>query len=170
MTLEEKARQVIAKEEALAFKVEQGQDIIYGDDFDAWFETWFAAIPPANYLGPSQRIERSVNETTPAMDGDEICYTPPLSCPNYKVIDETGTYECIVPEINPIRGIPLPEATAGLDEAIVFYRHEDHVEEGDNTALYENVVIHTWNDDAKVCTSYQEDSIASWGANSTYAK
>ncbi|RHW77759.1 hypothetical protein [Colwellia sp. RSH04] len=167
LTLEEKERQAIAKEEAKAFKVGQGQDVIYGDGFDEWFEQWFAAIPPANYLGPSQRIERSVNETTPEMDGEEICYTPPLSCPNYKVIDETGTYECIVPEQNPILGVPDPEVTAGANEAIAFYRHEDHVEGEDNSALYENMVVHTWNNDD--CTAYQEDSIASWGSNSTYA-
>ncbi|TPH15071.1 hypothetical protein [Litorilituus lipolyticus] len=167
LTLEEQERQAIAKEEARAFKIDQGQDVIYGDEFDAWFEAWFAAIPPANYLGPSQRIERAVNATTPEMDGDEICYTPPLSCPNYKVIDESGTYECIVPEQNPILGVPDPEVTAGPNEAIAFYRHEDHVDGGDNTALYENMVVHTWNNDD--CTAYQDDSIASWGSNSTYA-
>jgi len=169
LTLEEKARQATAKEEARAFKIEQGQDVIYGEGFDEWFEAWFAEIPPANYLGNSQRINKSINATTPEMDGDEICYTPPLSCPNYKVIDETGTYECIVPEQNPIVGVPAPEVSAGPDEAIAFYRHKDHVDGGDNAALYENVVVHTWNDDAEVCTSYQEDSIASWGSNSTYA-
>lgn len=167
LTLEEKERQAIAKEEARAFKVEQGQDVIYGDGFDEWFEAWFAAIPPANYLGPSQRIERSANATTPDMDGDEICYTPPLSCPNYKVIDETGTYECIVPELNPILGVPDPIVTAGPDEAIAFYRHEDHVTGEDNSALYENMVVHTWNNDD--CTAYQDDTLSSWGSNSTYA-
>ena len=167
LTLEEQERQAIAKEEARAFKVGQGQDVIYGEGFDEWFEAWFAAIPPANYLGPSQRIERSVNATTPEMDGDEICYTPPLSCPNYKVIDETGTYECIIPEQNPILGVPAPEVTAGPGEAIAFYRHEDHVEGADNSALYENMVVHTWNNDD--CSAYQDDTLSSWGSNSTYA-
>jgi pullulanase len=162
LTLEEKARQVIAKQEARAFKVEQGQDVIYGDDFESWFETWFSAIPPANYLGASQRIERSANKTTAAMDGNEICYTPPLSCPNYKVIDETGTYECIIPELNPILDAPAPEVSAGAGQAVAFYRHEDHVEGADNASLYENVVVHTWNNDD--CTAYADDSVSpQWG-------
>lgn len=169
LTLEEQARQAVAKEEARAFQVSQGQDVIRGEGFDAWFELWFAEIPVASYLGPSQRINRSVNATTPAMDGEEICYTPPLSCPNYKVIDEAGVYECIIPEQNPILDAPAPVVTAGPDEAVVFYRNENHVDGGDNTALYENMVVHTWNDDADVCTAYAEDSIASWGSNSTYA-
>ena len=168
LTLEEQERQAIAKEEARAFQVGQGQDVIRGDDFEAWFDAWFDDIPPASYLGASQRINRSVNATTPEMDGDEICYTPPLSCPNYKVIDETGTYECIIPEQNPILDAPAPIVTAGPNEAIAFYRHEDHVDGGDNEALYENMVVHTWNDDAGVCTSYQDDSISSWGLNATY--
>ena len=169
LTLEEKERQVIAKEEARAFQIERGQADIRGDDFEAWFDDWFDAIHPQTYLGPSQRLNRAVNATTPAMDGEEICYTPPLSCPNYKVIDETGTYECIVPEVNPIVGAPAPVVTAGANEAVAFYRHEDHVEGGDNSALYENMVVHTWNDDAGTCVSYQDDSISSWGSNSTYS-
>lgn len=169
LTIEETERQIIAKEEARAFQISQGQDVIRGEGFDAWFNVWFEAIPPASYLGPSQRINRSVNATTPAMDGIEICYTPPLSCPNYKVIDESGTYECIIPEQNPILDAPAPIVTAGLNEAVVFYRNENHVDGGDNTALYENMVVHTWNDDAGVCTAYAADSIASWGSNSSYA-
>lgn len=168
LTIEETERQVVAKDEARAFQISQGQDAIRGDDFDAWFDVWFAEVPPASYLGPSQRINRSANETTPAMDGEEICYTPPLSCPNYKIIDESGTYECIIPEQNPILDAPAPIVTAGLNEAIAFYRHEDHVDGGDNAALYENMVAHTWNDDAGACTSYAEDSVSSWGLNSTY--
>jgi len=170
LTIEETERQAVAKEEARAFQISQGQDVIRGDDFDAWFEAWFANIPPASYLGASQRINRSVNATTAEMDGEEICYTPPLSCPNYKVIDESGTYECIIPEQNPILDAPAPVVTAGPNEAVAFYRHEDHVDGGDNSALYENIVIHTWNDAAGTCTSYEEDSISSWGANSTYSQ
>lgn len=162
LTLEEKERQAIAKEEARAFKISQGQDVIYGEAFDEWFENWFAAIPPANYLGPSQRINRSVNATTPSMDGEEICYTPPLSCPNYKAIDESGTYECIIPEQNPIKDAPAPEYIAGAGEAVAYYRHEDHVEGADNSALYENIVVHTWNNDD--CTAYADESISpQWG-------
>lgn len=169
LTLEETERQAIAKEEARAFQISQGQDVIRGDDFDVWFDVWFDAIPPASYLGVSQRINRSVNATTAAMDGEEICYTPPLSCPNYKVIDESGTYECIIPEFNPLDA-PAPVVTAGANEAIAFYRHEDHVDGGDNEALYENIVIHTWNDDSGTCTSYAEDSISSWGTNAVYSQ
>lgn len=169
LTLEETARQVVAKDEARAFQITQGQDVIRGEGFDAWFEPWFAAIPPASYLGPSQRINRSVNATTADMDGDEICYTPPLSCPNYKEIDEAGVYECIIPEQNPILDAPAPVVTAGPNEAVVFYRNENHVDGGDNAALYENMVVHTWNDDAAVCTAYADDSISSWGQNSNYA-
>jgi len=169
LTLEETERQAIAKEEARAFQISQGQDAIRGEGFDEWFDAWFAEIPPASYLGTSQRINRSVNETTPAMDGEEICYTPPLSCPNYKVIDESGTYECIIPEFNPLDA-PAPVVTAGANEAIAFYRHEDHVDGGDNEELYKNIVIHTWNDDSGTCTSYAEDSISSWGANAVYSQ
>ncbi|GAW95604.1 MULTISPECIES: hypothetical protein [Colwellia] len=169
LTLEETERQVIAKEEALAFQIAQGQDVIRGEGFNEWFELWFAEIPTASYLGPSQRINRSVNATTADMDGDEICYTPPLSCPNYKVIDEAGIYECIIPEQNPILDAPAPVVIAGPNEAVVFYRNENHVDGGDNDALYENMVAHTWNDDAGVCTAYADDSISSWGQNSNYA-
>ena len=162
LTLEEQERQAVAKEEARAFQIEQGQDVIRGDDFDAWFDAWFAEIPPASYLGNSQRINRSVNATTPEMDGEEICYTPPLSCPNYKAIDETGTYECIIPEMNPIPDAPAPAYIASTGEAVAYYRHEEHVEGADNSALYENMVVHTWNNDD--CTAYADDSIApQWG-------
>ncbi|WP_019026389.1 hypothetical protein [Colwellia piezophila] len=170
LTLEETERQVVAKEEALAFQIAQGQDVIRGEGFNEWFELWFAEIPPASYLGPSQRLNRSVNATTADMDGDEICYTPPLSCPNYKEIDEAGVYECIIPEQNPILDAPAAIVTAGPNEAIVFYRNENHVDgSDDNAALYENMVVHTWNDDAAVCTAYADDSISSWGQNSNYA-
>jgi len=161
LTLEEKERQAIAKEEARAFKIEQGQDVVFGDDFDTWFDEWFAAIPPANYLGDSQRINKSVNGTTPEMDGEEICYTPALSCPNYKVLDESGNYDCVIPEENPLPA-PAPDYVAGAGEAVAFYRHEAHVEGSDNASLYEDIVIHTWNNDD--CTAYADDSIsAQWG-------
>ena len=162
LTLEEKERQAVAKEEARAFQIEQGQDVIRGEGFTEWFDAWFANIPPASYLGASQRINRSVNATTPAMDGDEICYTPPLSCPNYKVIDESGNYDCIIPEDNIIEDAPAPAYVAGAGEAVAYYRHEDHVEGGDNSELYTNIVVHTWNSDD--CTAYADNSIApQWG-------
>jgi len=161
LTIEETARQVIAKAEARAFKVSQGQDTVFGDEFDTWFDTWFAAIPPASYLGASQRINKSVNSTTAENDGEEICYTPALSCPNYKVIDESGNYDCVVPEQNPLIA-PAPDKVAGAGEAVAFYRHTDHVEGNDNTALYADMVIHTWNNDD--CTAYADDSISpQWG-------
>ncbi|MBL4942157.1 MAG: hypothetical protein JKY81_10895, partial [Colwellia sp.] len=168
LTIEETERQAIAKEEARAYQVGAGQDVIRGEGFDEWFDAWFAGIAPATYLGTSQRINRSVNATTSAMDGEEICYTPPLSCPNYKVIDESGNYDCIIPEQNPIEDAPAPAVAAGPNEAIAFYRHEDHVDGGDNSELYENIVVHTWNDEAGICTSYQDDSISNWGSNATY--
>ncbi len=162
LTIEETARQVIAKEEARAFQIEQGQDVIRGEGFETWLDEWFAAIPPASYLGPSQRIYRSVNETTPAMDGEEICYNPPLSCPNYKVIDESGNYECIIPEVNIINDAPAPAYLAGAGEAVAYYRHEEHVEGADNSELYANTVVHTWNNDD--CTAYADNSISpQWG-------
>jgi hypothetical protein len=162
LTIEETERQAIAKEEARAFQIEQGQDVIRGDDFDAWFEAWFANVPPASYLGPSQRLNRAVNASTPEMDGEEICYTPPLSCPNYKAIDESGNYDCIIPPQNPIDGVPPAEYVAGAGEAVAFYKNANHVSGEDNSALYENMVIHTWNNDD--CTAYADDSISSgWG-------
>jgi hypothetical protein len=164
LTLEEQERQATAKAEAREFQISQGQDVIRGEGFDAWFETWFAAIPPASYLGASQRLSRAVNETTPDMNGSEICYTPPLSCPNYKVADESGTYDCVIPELNIIEDVPTPDYIAQSGEAVAYYRDENHVEGADNTALYENIVVHTWNNDD--CTAYADDSISpQWGVS-----
>ncbi|MCW8866557.1 MAG: hypothetical protein OQK22_16860, partial [Colwellia sp.] len=170
LTLEEKERQAIAKAEARAFKIEQGQDVVYGDGFDEWFDDWFEAIPYTDYLGASTRLVKSVNATTPAMDGEEICYTPPVSCPNYMEVDITGTYSCVVPALNPIDGAPAPVYIAQAGEAVAYFRHESHVE-GEETAnmeYYKNVVVHTWNNDS--CTAYQETSLANWGSNSPDAQ
>jgi hypothetical protein len=164
LTLEEQERQATAKAEALAFQIAQGQDVIRGEGFDEWFEAWFATVPPASYLGASQRLNRAENATTPDMDGSEICYTPPLSCPNYKVADESGTYDCVIPEINIIEDAPAPDYIAQSGEAVAYYRDENHVEGADNTALYENIVVHTWNNDD--CTAYADDSLSpQWGVS-----
>jgi hypothetical protein len=162
LTLEEKERQVIAKAEAREFQIAQGQDVVRGEGFDEWFEAWFAAVPPASYLGASQRLNRAENATTPEMDGSEICYTPPLSCPNYKVADETGTYDCVIPEQNIIEDAPAAEYIAQDGEAVAYYRDENHVDGEDNTALYEGIVAYTFNSDE--CNAYVEDSISpGWG-------
>ncbi len=162
LTLEEKERQATAKAEAREFQISQGQDVIRGEGFDEWFETWFAAVPPASYLGASQRLNRAANATTPEMDGSEICYTPPLSCPNYKVADETGTYDCVIPEQNIIEDAPAPDYIAQAGEAVAYYRDENHVDGADNTALYEKIVTHTFNNDE--CNAYAAESISpGWG-------
>jgi hypothetical protein len=161
LTLEEKERQATAKAEAREFQIGQGQDGIRGEGFDEWFDTWFAAVPPASYLGASQRLSRAVNATTPEIDGSEICYTPPLSCPNYKVADETGTYDCVIPEQN-ILAAPPADYIAQAGEAVVYYRDENHVDGADNTALYEEIVAYTFNDDD--CNAYAADSLSpGWG-------
>jgi len=168
LTLEEKERQDTAKEEAFDFQIAQGQDVVRGEGFEEWFEEWFAAVPPASYLGASQRLNRAANATTPEMDGTpemdatEICYTPPLSCPNYKVADETGTYDCVIPEQNIIEGAPEPDYIAQDGEAVVYYRDENHVEGAENTALYENIIAYTFNNDD--CNAYADDSLSlGWG-------
>ncbi|MGL1958053.1 MAG: hypothetical protein OCD00_12140 [Colwellia sp.] len=170
LTLEEKERQVIAKEDARAFKIEQGQDIIFGDDFDQWFDDWFDNVPAIDYLGSSTRLVKSVNGTTPEMNGSEICYTPPVSCPNYMEVDISGAESCIVPLLNPILDAPEPVRLAGANEAVAYYRHTDHVE-GEiaaNRELYKNIVIHTFNEND--CIAYQETSISAWGFNSSDAQ
>ena len=162
LTLEEKERQAIAKAEAREFQIAQGQDVVRGEGFDEWFEAWFAAVPPASYLGASQRLSRAVNATTPEIDGSEICYTPPLSCPNYKVADETGTYDCVIPEQNIIEGAPEPDYIAQDGEAVVYYRDENHVDGAENTALYEDIIAYTFNNDD--CNAYADDSLSpGWG-------
>lgn len=170
LTLEEKERQVIAKEDARAFKIEQGQDIIFGDDFDQWFDDWFDNVPAIDYLGSSTRLVKSVNGTTPEMNGSEICYTPPVSCPNYMEVDISGAESCIVPLLNPIIDAPEPVRLAGANEAVAYYRHTDHVE-GEiaaNRELYKNIVIHTFNEND--CIAYQETSVSAWGFNSSDAQ
>lgn len=165
LTEEEVARQVIAKAEAKAFKVGQKQDLIFGDNFDTWFDAWFAAVPYTDYLGASQRVARATRglelSLNSANDNQEVCYTPPVECPNYKVLDESGTYDCVTPEENPIADTPAPIDTAVTGQAVVYFRKNGE----QDSANYEGITIHTWNNSN--CTAYAEDgdnaSVTSWG-------
>lgn len=173
LTMEEKARQVIAKAEAREFKVSQKQDVIFGDGFDEWFDAWFATVPETDYLGKSQRLAKAKLgmelSLSAANNGEEACYTPPTECPNYKVLDESGTYDCIVPEENPLAAeqpaIPADAlAASGEGKAVIFFRKN-----GPQTAAnYENITIHTWNN--ANCTAYNEDtSVTNWGSGKAAA-
>jgi hypothetical protein len=168
LTAEEEARRVVAKEEARAFKISQKQDVIFGDDFDTWFDAWFDSVPYVDYLGKSQRLQKAARGAeltlSSADNGDQVCYTPPTECPNYQMVDESGTYDCIVPEANPIEGAPTPEYTAGANEAVIYFRKN-----GDQTeANYTGITIHAWNNSN--CTSYNEDtSITNWGSGKASA-
>lgn len=164
LTMEEKARQVTAKEEARQFKIGQKQDVIFGDQFDEWFDEWFATVPETDYLGASQRLAKAKLgmelSLSAANNGEEACYTPPTECPNYKVLDESGTYDCIVPEENPLAdeqpAIPADAITASAEgKAVLFFRKND----GD----YTDITIHTWNN--ANCTAYDEEtSVTAWGS------
>lgn len=167
LTMEEEARRLVAKAEAREFKIGQKQDVIFGDDFDTWFDAWFDTVPYTDYLGKSQRLPKAALgmqlSLSATNNGEEACYTPPTECPNYQVIDESGKYNCIIPEENPIEDVPaLPQAvvTAATGEkAVVFYRKN-----GEQTgANYENITIHSWNDTN--CTAYNEEtSTTQWGS------
>lgn len=165
LTNEEMARQAVAKEEARAFKIEQGQQEIFDAEgafeggFDAWFDTWFATVPYTDYLGKSQRLDKAArgNELalSTANNGEEACYTPPTECPNYKVLDESGAYDCIVPETNPIADAPAPIYEAAANETVVYFRKKDATSADD----YSDITIHAW--DNGNCTSYGEST--AWG-------
>ncbi len=168
LTMEEEARQAIAKEEARAFKIGQKQDVIFGDGFDEWFDGWFATVPYTDYLGKSQRLPKAAlgMELTlsAANNGEEACYTPPTECPNYQMVDESGKYNCIVPEENPLADVapafPQPAIDASdAGKAVLFYRKN-----GPQTpANYENITIHSWNNSN--CTAYNEEtSTTNWGS------
>jgi len=166
LTLAEKARQVTAKAEARAFKVSQGQQDIFGDGFDAWFDSWFASVPLTDYLGKSERLSKASrgNELSlsSANNSEEICYTPPAACPNYQVPDESGTFTCITPLDNPLaEEQPTVGYMAPAGKAAIFYRSAQHVTDGDNTEVYKDLTIHTWNDPE--CTAYQDESTTDWG-------
>mgnify|MGYP001038386315 CR=1 FL=1 len=164
LTNEESARQAAAMVEAKEFKVGQKQDAIFGDGFDDWFDEWFAAVPETDYLGASQRIDRARRglelSLSSANNNQEVCYTPPTECPNYKILDESGTYDCITPEENPIADAPAPAYTAMDGEAVIYFKKAD----GD----YSGITIHTWNNSN--CTAYNEETSAtSWGQGKTHA-
>ncbi|MDA8621544.1 hypothetical protein N9L48_02760 [Psychrosphaera sp.] len=168
LTKEEEARRLIAKEEARQFKIDQKQDVIFGDEFDAWFDAWFDTVPYTDYLGKSQRLPKAALGLELALsasnNGEEACYTPPTDCPNYQMVDESGKYNCIIPEENPIEDAPaLPEAAsiaaATGEKAVVFFRKNGE-QVGSN---YENISIHSWNDTN--CTAYNEEtSTTQWGS------
>ena len=165
LTNEEMARQAVAKEEARAFKIEQGQQEIFDAEgafeggFDAWFDTWFATVPYTDYLGKSQRLDKAArgNELalSTANNGEEACYTPPTECPNYKVLDESGAYDCVVPETNPIADAPAPIYSAAANETVVYFRKKGATSADD----YSDITIHAW--DNGNCTSYGEST--AWG-------
>ena len=168
LTMEEEARQVIAKEEARQFKIGQKQDVIFGDGFDEWFDEWFATVPETDYLGKSQRLAKAKLgmelSLSAANNGEEACYTPPTECPNYKALDESGTYDCIVPEENPLAddqpAIPQAAIDASAEgKAVLFFRKN-----GEQTAdNYADITIHTWNN--ANCTAYDEEtSVTAWGS------
>lgn len=168
LTMEEEARRLVAKEEARQFKIDQKQDVIFGDDFDTWFDAWFDTVPYTDYLGKSQRLPKAalgLELTLSATNnGEEACYTPPTDCPNYQMVDESGKYNCIIPEENPIEDAPaLPQdviaAAATGEKAVVFFRKNGE-QVGSN---YENITIHSWNDSN--CTAYNEEtSTTAWGS------
>ncbi len=166
LTKSELARQAVAKAEARQFKIDQGQQDIFGDGFDAWFDGWFASVPLNDYLGKSERLAKASRgfalSLTSANNNQEICYTPPASCPNYQVPDDSGQYTCITPEDNPLADIQQPVSySAPTGVAAIFYRHANHVENGDNTEVYRDLTVHTWNDPD--CTAYKDDSTTDWG-------
>ncbi|MDB2373386.1 hypothetical protein N9W11_02375 [Psychrosphaera haliotis] len=168
LTKEEEARRLVAKEEARQFKIDQKQDVIFGDDFDTWFDAWFETVPYTDYLGNSQRLPKAALGLELALsasnNGEEACYTPPTDCPNYQMVDESGKYNCIIPEENPIEDVPaLPQdvitAAATGEKAVVFFRKNGE-QVGSN---YENITIHSWNDTN--CTAYNEEtSTTAWGS------
>jgi len=166
LTKAELARQAVAKQEAKAFKVAQGQQTIFGTGFDAWFDTWFASVPKSDYLGKSERLDKAKRgyqlNLSSANNNQEICYTPPASCPNYQEADPTGTYACITPEQNPLADQqPAIGFQGGAGQAVIFYRAAGHVDGGDNTEAYKDLTIHAWNDPD--CTAYKDESTTNWG-------
>ncbi|NVK25854.1 MAG: hypothetical protein HWE10_13075 [Gammaproteobacteria bacterium] len=173
LTNEEVARQVTAKAEARTFKGEtQKQADILGDGFDAWFDTWFATVPYTDYLGNSQRLNRARRglelSLSSANDDQEVCYTPPASCPNFQVVDETGTFSCVTPEVNPLAadqpnmGVP-EEGVAPANSTRIYYKDKDHSASDTDvasSAVYKDLIIHAWNDPD--CTAYDEESVTGW--------
>ena len=166
LTNAERARQAIAKEEAREFKINQGQQDIFGDDFDSWFDGWFASVPKTDYLGQSERLNKAKRgfelSLSVSNDNQEICYTPPADCPNYQIPDESGEFSCVTPLDNPLADSqPGLSFIAPTGQAAIFYRAASHVDNGDNTEVYRDLTIHSWND--ANCTAYKDDSTTDWG-------
>ena len=170
LTLSEQARQVTAKAEARDFKISQGQQDIFGANFDSWFDSWFASVPLNDYLGKSERLSKATRghelNLSAANNSEEICYNPPASCPNYQVPDESGVFACITPLDNPLaEEQPAVSYTAPAGKAAIFYRSAQHVDNGDNAEAYKDVTIHAWNDPD--CTAYKDESTTNWGQGKT---
>ncbi|WP_333607707.1 hypothetical protein [Arsukibacterium sp.] len=166
LTKVEEARQVIARAEAREFKINQGQQAIFGDGFDAWFDGWFASVPKTDYLGKSERLNKAKRgfelSLSASNNNQEVCYTPPASCPNYQIPDDSGQYSCITPLDNPLADVqPAVSFVAPAGQAAIFYRSASHVDNGDNTETYRDLTIHSWND--ANCTAYKDDSTTDWG-------
>jgi pullulanase len=173
LTMEEMARQAVAKEEARQFKIGQKQQEIFGDDFDTWFDAWFATVPYTDYLGKSQRLPKATLgmelSLSAANNGEEACYTPPTECPNYQVVDESGSYNCVIPEENPLAdeapAIPADALEAsGAGNAVLFFRKNGTQDEEN----YKDITIHSWNNSN--CTAYNEEtSTTNWGSGKAAA-
>ena len=172
LTKEEFARQATAKEEARVFKRDtQNQGVIFSDNFDEWFEDWFATIPEANYLGESQRLAKATRgfelSLSAANNTEEVCYSPPTSCPNFQIVDDTGTYDCITPEANPLAE---EQPNSGVTETIVevgharlYFKAEGHIDgaaPAQNADIYQDIIIHAWN--SPTCTAYTEEEVTGW--------
>ena len=172
LTKEEAARQATAKVEAYEFKSNtQKQAALLGDDFDTWFETWFRTVSPTDYLGQSQRLQRAKRgfelSLSSTNDTQEVCYTPPTSCPNFQALDDSGEFDCITPLTNPLAddqpngGRTQTVVEAG--KARVYFKASDHVDGesgGPNDDVYKDVIIHAWND--ADCTSYTDETVTAW--------
>lgn len=172
LTNEEAARQATAKAEAYEFKANsQNQKAIFADNFDTWFDSWFAGVSLTDYLGESQRLQRAKRgfelSLSSANNTEEVCYTPPTSCPNFQIVDETGAFSCITPLDNPIAeeqpngGVTETQVAAG--KARVYFKDANHVDGetgGPNNDVYKDLIIHAWNDTD--CTSYTEETVTAW--------
>lgn len=185
LTNEELGRQAIAKEEARAFKIDQGMQALFDDldtdeTFDEWFDAWFANVDPVNYLGAPTRLSKALRGEelgiTSADDGTQVRWAPPTSCPNYQVEDPTGESDCITPVENPlVDSQPTPVYTAKDGEAVIYYRSANH--NGVDASVYDGLTIHAWNNDpdndptadSLDCTAYTKDSTTSWGAGKSSA-
>ncbi|WP_111978129.1 pullulanase-associated domain-containing protein [Algibacillus agarilyticus] len=166
LTLAEKAIQADKKREAKADLISRGQDAIFGENFSSWFDSWFDNLTIASYMGTSERLNKA-GLATPAMDNQEICYTPPTTCSNYQIEDETGNFACVIPEINPLaEEQPDPVYIGNDSEAVIYYRNKDHVTGGDNVDLYKDWTIHAWNE-GNCKPSYQSET--AWGTGQVAA-